>query len=99
MKLMEEIIQKLALKHSEHINDYGADLESRLTGLHETSSITEFRSGVADRGASIRIPRQVQEKGCGYLEDRRPGANCDPYVVCARILDTITQATPAKVVA
>ena len=61
----------------------------RLTGLHETCSIDDFRSGVADRGASIRIPRQVQQKGYGYLEDRRPGANSDPYMVVARILTTI----------
>jgi len=47
-----------------------------------------FRSGVADREASIRIPRHVDIEGCGYLEDRRPSSNCDPYVVSAMIADT-----------
>ena len=67
---------------------YGFGLDQRLTGLHETASIDEFTSGVANRGASVRIPRAVSEKGYGYLEDRRPGANCDPYLVCAAILKT-----------
>ena len=71
---------------------YGADLEERLTGLHETCSINEFRGGVADRGASIRIPRHVANRGAGYLEDRRPGANCDPYTVCSMLLQTICGA-------
>jgi glutamine synthetase len=76
-------------KHQEHIKIYGAGLDERLTGEHETCSIDQFRHGTADRGASIRIPRPVAQKGCGYLEDRRPGANANPYAVCARILQTI----------
>ena len=28
-----------------------------LTGLHETAHIDKFTYGVADRGASVRIPR------------------------------------------
>ena len=59
----------------------GKDNERRLTGLHETSSIHDFSAGVANRGASIRIPRDVAEHKCGYLEDRRPSSNCDPYQV------------------
>jgi glutamine synthetase len=52
-----------------------------LTGAHETCSIKEFKYGVADRGASIRIPRETALNGRGYMEDRRPAANCDPYRV------------------
>ena len=52
--------------------------EKRLTGQHETCSINEFKYGVADRGASIRIPRETFLNKCGYMEDRRPAANCDP---------------------
>ena len=59
----------------------GKDNERRLTGLHETSSIHDFSAGVANRGASIRIPRDVAEHKRGYLEDRRPSSNCDPYQV------------------
>lgn len=68
---------------------YGHALEERLTGLHETCSIHEFRSGASDRGASIRIPLAVSQKGYGYLEDRRPGANADPYVIATLILRTV----------
>jgi len=82
-------IDALEKAHPRHIRCYGAGNEQRLTGLHETCSIAQFKSGVANRGASIRIPRQVLERGHGYLEDRRPAANCDPYVVCAEILRTV----------
>ena len=86
---IQAAIKKLKNKHDDHIKDYGYALEERLTGLHETCAIDEFRSGEADRGASIRIPHAVAEKGYGYIEDRRPGANSDPYVVCARLISTI----------
>ena len=89
---IREAIQRLDQHHDSHVADYGAGLEERLTGLHETCAIDEFRGGVADRGASIRIPRQVQENGYGYLEDRRPGANCDPYRVATRLVFTVCGA-------
>jgi len=73
---------------AEHIAVYGAGNEQRLTGKHETCSINDFKYGVADRGASIRIPREAEKKGRGYMEDRRPAANCDPYAVTARIMQT-----------
>lgn len=60
-----------------------------VSGLHETARYDEFKSGVADRGASIRIPRQCAAEGCGYLEDRRPAANCDPYSVTEQIVRTV----------
>jgi glutamine synthetase len=86
---IDRAIEQLAVRHDVHIAGYGAGLAERLTGLHETCSIHEFRNGVADRGASIRVPRHVEETGCGYLEDRRPGANCDPYRVSSLLLETI----------
>jgi glutamine synthetase len=82
-------IDKLGRRHDLHVGRYGYGLADRLTGLHETCSIEEFKGGVADRGASIRVPRHVETRGAGYLEDRRPGANCDPYVVCAALLETV----------
>lgn len=36
---------------------------------------------LANRGASVRITRGTEEAGCGFFEDRRPAANCDPYNV------------------
>jgi glutamine synthetase len=89
LAIIEGAIKRLGDKHAHHIKHYGHGLEQRLTGLHETCHITEFRYGVADRGASVRIPRAVGEQGCGYFEDRRPGANCDPYVVARLLLETV----------
>jgi glutamine synthetase len=75
----------------EHIRNYGHDIESRLTGAHETCSYKEFRWGVSDRTASIRIPWGVAKAGKGYIEDRRPNADCDPYLVCGLILRTVME--------
>ena len=89
--VIDKSIDLLSKKHNEHIKVYGHKLSDRLTGLHETCHIDEFKQGVADRGASIRIPLHVSKKGYGYLEDRRPGANADPYQVAGRILKTICE--------
>ena len=86
---IDAAIHALSKRHQEHINVYGHGLSERLTGQHETAHIGQFRSGVADRGASIRIPKSVAQDGYGYLEDRRPGANADPYEVSAILLETI----------
>ena len=74
------------------ITVYGAHNEQRLTGKHETQSIDQFSYGVSDRGASIRIPWQVAVDRKGYLEDRRPNANIDPYVVARLMVETICGA-------
>jgi glutamine synthetase len=77
----------------EHIDVYGAYNDQRLTGDHETQSINEFSYGVSDRGASIRIPIMTVEKGWkGWLEDRRPASNGDPYKIAARIIKTVKSA-------
>merc|ERR1719342_1145926 len=93
MKVIEAAIDKLSKRHVKHIKAYdpneGKDNERRLTGLHETSSIHDFSAGVANRGCSIRIPRDVAEQGFGYLEDRRPSSNCDPYQVTRVIVESI----------
>jgi glutamine synthetase len=88
IKVINNACEKLSKKHEKHINIYGAHNEQRLTGKHETCSISEFRYGVSDRGASIRIPMQTANDGYGYLEDRRPSANMDPYKACAALIDT-----------
>jgi glutamine synthetase len=72
----------------EHVAEYGEGNDKRLTGKHETCDINTFKFGVADRGASIRIPRSAEKDGKGYMEDRRPAANCDPYRVSGRIIKT-----------
>jgi len=75
-----------------HISNYGVGVEQRLTGAHETQRYDQFSYGVSDRGASIRIPWQVEKAGKGYIEDRRPNANCDPYVTTQLIIDTVCSA-------
>ncbi len=86
---IEKACVAIGEKRQEHLDVYGDLYEERLTGAHETCSYKEFRYGVADRTASIRIPRHVAEEGTGYLEDRRPNANADPYEVAARMLKTV----------
>lgn len=86
MAAIEDAIKRLEKKHLEHIAVYGEDNDLRLTGKHETASMTNFSAGVANRGASIRIPRHVGAQGYGYIEDRRPASNVDPYRVTVRYL-------------
>ncbi|HEY6032629.1 MAG TPA: glutamine synthetase GlnII [Kofleriaceae bacterium] len=86
---IEQMCEKLKKRHEDHIKVYGAHNEERLTGLHETCSIHQFRYGVSDRGASIRIPMATANAKQGYFEDRRPAANADPYEVCAMLVETI----------
>jgi len=81
---------------NEHIAVYGPDNHLRLTGLHETQSIDKFNYGLANRGASIRIPHSFVNNGYkGYLEDRRPNSQGDPYQIASRILQTIA-TVPTK---
>ena len=82
--------EALGRRHDLHIANYGFGIEERLTGLHETCSYKEFRYGVSDRGASVRIPWQVEVEQKGYIEDRRPCANVDPYVVTRLIMETVS---------
>ena len=79
----------------QHVANYGHGIEDRLTGQHETAPHDEYSYGVSDRGASVRIPWQVEQDGKGYIEDRRPNANCDPYVVTRLIVDTCCSALVA----
>ncbi|MQS36500.1 glutamine synthetase [Streptomyces katsurahamanus] len=79
-------------KPLDHVKNYGAGIDDRLTGLHETAPWNEYSYGVSDRGASVRIPWQVEKDGKGYIEDRRPNANVDPYVVTRLMVDTCCAA-------
>jgi glutamine synthetase len=82
--------EALKKRHDLHIANYGAGIEDRLTGQHETASYREFSYGISDRGASVRIPWQVEVDGKGYIEDRRPCANMDPYTVTRLIMETVS---------
>lgn len=81
--------EALGKRAEEHVKYYGAGIEDRLTGSHETAPWTEFSYGVSNRGASVRIPWQVAVDKKGYIEDRRPNANMDPYLVTRLITETV----------
>ncbi|KAL2554830.1 Glutamine synthetase cytosolic isozyme 1-1 [Forsythia ovata] len=87
-EVIKAAIDKLGLRHKEHIAAYGEGNERRLTGRHETADINTFLWGVANRGASIRVGRDTEKAGKGYFEDRRPASNMDPYVVTSMIAET-----------
>jgi glutamine synthetase len=84
--------ESLSGRVKEHVSLYGHGIEDRLTGQHETAPYTEYSYGVSDRGASVRIPWQVEIDKKGYIEDRRPNANMDPYLVTRMITDTVCSA-------
>ncbi len=89
----EKICEAFRPAVKEHIDVYGEFNDQRLTGKHETASIDDFSYGISDRGASIRIPIITVEKGWkGWLEDRRPASNADPYKVAGRIIKTVKSA-------
>jgi glutamine synthetase len=88
--------EALGEKPLEHVKVYGYGIEGRLTGLHETAPWNEFSYGVSNRGASVRIPWQVEVDKKGYIEDRRPNANCDPYLVTKVIVETCCGALEKK---
>ena len=81
--------EKLAPKHLEHMEIYGKDNNLRLCGHFETSDPVKFSYGIANRACSIRIPQHVNIDKKGYLEDRRPASNLDPYLVCGKLVETI----------
>ena len=92
-EVYEKVCEAFRPVVKEHMAVYGEFNEMRLTGLHETASINEFSYGVSDRGASIRIPIITVEQGWkGWLEDRRPASNGDPYKIASRIVKTVSQA-------
>jgi glutamine synthetase len=91
MGYYQDILSKMNDRHEEHIAVYGKDNDKRLTGKHETQSIDKFTYGEGDRGASIRIPVETVDASykSGYLEDRRPASNANPYEITKVIIDTL----------
>ena len=84
-------MNKLEKKHNEHINNYGAFNDLRLSGTHETSSIDKFSWSIGGRDVSIRVGNDTYNNKCGYFEDRRPASNMNPYLVCPLILQTCVE--------
>jgi len=86
--LFDRIFDVFKERHKFHIANYGSSNEQRLTGKHETQSIDKFSWGISDRGSSIRVPLTTAKSWKGYVEDRRPASNADPY----RIVDVIEES-------
>jgi glutamine synthetase len=76
-------------RHQDHIKAYGSNNNLRLTGEYETQAIDKFSWGVSDRGASIRVPQDTAKEWKGYIEDRRPGSNADPYKIIREIVKSL----------
>ena len=93
----EALMAAFAKNWQEHIDVYGPDNHLRLTGKHETAPWNKFSYGVADRGASIRVPHSFVNNGYrGYLEDRRPNSQGCPYQIASVVLKTIAEVPLAK---
>jgi glutamine synthetase len=96
---LEALMQAFQDNIAAHIAVYGPDNHLRLTGLHETQAIDKFSYGLSDRGASVRLPVNFIRNGYrGYLEDRRPNSEADPYQIVSRILKTINGVARAVAV-
>ncbi len=83
------IFNAFGSRHEDHIKAYGSNNNLRLTGEYETQSIDKFSWGVSDRGASIRVPQDTAKEWKGYIEDRRPGSNADPYKIIREIVNSL----------
>jgi len=90
LKAIEATMNKLEKRHVEHMEVYGEGNAERMTGENETASIDKFSWGIANRGASVRIPRQCAAAGKGYFEDRRPASNADPYQITGMMMETVS---------
>tara|TARA_B100000700_G_scaffold324385_1_gene430415 strand:- start:314 stop:1327 length:1014 start_codon:yes stop_codon:yes gene_type:complete len=92
LEYLTTMMKKFENNHAEHIQQYGENNDKRLTGDHETQRIDTFSWGVGDRGASVRVPNSMKNNNyVGYIEDRRPASNCDPYRVARIIIETVTE--------
>lgn len=88
-KYFDVLFQTFEERKDLHIQNYGSDNHLRLTGKYETQDINKFTWGISDRGASIRVSKNTAESWKGYLEDRRPASNADPYRIVSVITDTL----------
>jgi glutamine synthetase len=94
LKNITRVIEGLGKNHEELLKDYGAENKKRMTSSCYAANSDRlcqhdrFVYGVGDRSASVRIPVSTNKDGRGYIEDRRPASNIDPYVVSRRMVET-----------
>lgn len=89
----EKICEAFRPVTEEHIDVYGANNDERLTGLHETAHVSDFSYGVSDRVLQSEFYHYCRKGWKGWLEDRRPASNADPYKVAGRIIETVKVPT------
>lgn len=82
-----ECIDKLKKTYKKTIEIYGNNNNERLTGKHETASYDSFSYGIGTRNTSIRIGNETFKNKKGYMEDRRPSSNMDPYLVSSYLVE------------
>ena len=92
-EMLEDLMKVMEEDHVDHLATCGEGYAERMSGECETSDWKTFSWGVGDRGASVRIPQKVKEDGAGYIEDRRPCANIDPYQLVFSLLQTTKKST------
>lgn len=88
----KNLFNSLESRREKHIEVYGSENEYRLTGKYETQAINKFSWGISDRGASIRVPQSTAKEWKGYIEDRRPASNANPYEIIRVLSETINMA-------
>ena len=83
--------EKLKSTHASMTLTFSEDNRNRLCGEFETSKYDDFTMGVGTRNTSIRIPTHVESAHKGYIEDRRPGSDMDPYLTLGIIFHSDLQ--------
>ncbi|XP_044047058.1 glutamine synthetase-like [Siniperca chuatsi] len=91
LQFIEEAIRRLSKRHSQHLRVYDPH-----DGANNMSSFHDFSTATAHRNVSVHIPGHVCRMGCGYLEDRCPAANCNPYNVMRALVETCLLETAGE---
>lgn len=90
---INQAMAKLELKHELHLAAYDPrkekSNEERLQGNLMATPRRQFSAGVATKNVCVRVPRQTQAAGRGFFEDRRPGANVEPYRAMQALVETL----------
>ena len=90
IEFVEEAAELLCKQenHVKHLAEYG-DNSERLRGGMCMGSLDKTTWGKCDRNCSIRIPAPTVVDGKGYLEDRRPASDADPYRIVTVLVQTL----------
>ena len=87
---IHEAVDKLSANHKDIMKAYGSKNSLRMTGNNGTSNVDEFTWGIGDRSCSVKISNETVRNKMGSLEDRRAGADVDPYIATSLLFKTIS---------